>query len=55
MSTIEKTLFSYINLIAAGEKVLKIIPKGTHDWNKFINSIDLKNIIQENDLKVINI
>jgi len=42
MSTIEKTMMSLFNLIIIGEKIIKIIPKGTHDWNKFINSNELK-------------
>ena len=36
ISTINKTLKSYLFAIVGAEYVLKWLPIGTHDWNKFI-------------------
>ena len=44
-STISKTLNSYINAIILAEKFLNLIPKGTHQWNKFITPNNLKKIL----------
>ncbi len=35
-STINKTLSSYLFAIFFAEKVLQIVPKGTHTWGKFL-------------------
>ena len=41
-STINKTIRSYLVSITIAEKILGIIPKGTHDWNKYINPNSLR-------------
>ncbi len=43
-STINKTLMSYILALFFAERILKIVPKGTHDWNKLIKPNYLKKI-----------
>ncbi|QDP01114.1 bifunctional 2-polyprenyl-6-hydroxyphenol methylase/3-demethylubiquinol 3-O-methyltransferase UbiG [Thalassotalea sp. PS06] len=40
-STLNKTTKSYLLAIVAAEKVLKLVPNGTHDWNKFIRPSQL--------------
>ena len=48
-STINKTLTSYITAIFFAENVMNLIPKGTHQWKKFIRPSHLKkNLIIEN-------
>ncbi|MDC3091602.1 bifunctional 2-polyprenyl-6-hydroxyphenol methylase/3-demethylubiquinol 3-O-methyltransferase UbiG [Rickettsiales bacterium] len=48
-STINKTIRSYFLSIYIAEKILKIIPKGTHNWEKYINPNSLKiKLIKQN-------
>lgn len=43
MSTIARTWISWFTTNFMAEDVLGIVPKGTHDWNKYINVSELKN------------
>ena len=36
VSTINRTMKAYALAIVAAEKVLRWVPRGTHDWNKFV-------------------
>ena len=36
ISTINRNFFSYLSTIIIAERILKIVPKDTHDWNKYI-------------------
>lgn len=55
LSTMEKTRDSYLKLIVGAEYIAGLVPKGTHDWNKFINSEDLSILLEENGLKVLKV
>ncbi len=48
-STINKTLKSYLLAIFFAESLLKIVPKGTHDWNKLIKPNHLKKLFLQNN------
>ncbi|KAL1891133.1 Hexaprenyldihydroxybenzoate methyltransferase, mitochondrial [Ceratocystis pirilliformis] len=37
MSTIARTWISWFTTNLMAEDILKIVPKGTHDWNKYLN------------------
>ncbi len=50
VATINKTLKSYIFAIVGAEYVLRWLPIGTHEWEKFIKPDDLKNILKDNNL-----
>jgi 2-polyprenyl-6-hydroxyphenyl methylase / 3-demethylubiquinone-9 3-methyltransferase len=50
VATINKTLKSYIFAIVGAEYVLRWLPIGTHEWEKFIKPEDLKNILKDNNL-----
>ena len=50
IATINKTLKSYMFAIVGAEYVLRWLPIGTHEWEKFVNPEDLKNILKKNDL-----
>ena len=50
VATLNKTLKSYIFAIVGAEYVLKWLPIGTHDWNKFVKPDDLINMSKNNDL-----
>ncbi|MDN3652690.1 bifunctional 2-polyprenyl-6-hydroxyphenol methylase/3-demethylubiquinol 3-O-methyltransferase UbiG [Thalassotalea ponticola] len=40
-STLNKTVKSYLFAIVGAEKLLKLVPNGTHDWDKFIRPSQL--------------
>ena len=52
VATLNKTLKSYIFAIVGAEYVLRWLPIGTHDWEKFVRPEDLKKILSENNLKI---
>ncbi len=37
--------------IIGAEYVLRWLPMGTHDWEKFVKPVDLKNILHKNKFK----
>ena len=47
-STINKTFISYFFAIFIAENILRIIPKGTHEWNKLIKPNYLKKKFLQN-------
>lgn len=51
-STINKNLKSYLFAIVGAEKVLKMVPQGTHDHNKFIKPSSLIGWAESSGLKV---
>tara|TARA_B100001123_G_scaffold424285_1_gene535576 strand:+ start:445 stop:1170 length:726 start_codon:yes stop_codon:yes gene_type:complete len=48
IATINKNLKSYIFGIVGAEYILRWLPIGTHDWDKFIAPDDLENIVTKN-------
>ena len=52
IATINKTLKSYIFAIVGAEYVLRWLPIGTHDWEKFVKPEDLKKILMKYDLSL---
>lgn len=42
MSTIARTWTSWFTTNLMAEDVLRIVPKGTHDWEKYINADEMK-------------
>ena len=50
IATLNKTLKSYAFAIIGAEYILKWLPIGTHDWEKFIKPNDLINIAKKNNL-----
>ena len=55
IATLNKTLKSYLFAIIGAEYVLKWLPIGTHDWNKFLKPEDLINICKNNSLNLNNL
>lgn len=41
LSTINRNIISYLGAVIAAEYVLKIVPKGTHDYRRFIQPAEL--------------
>ena len=52
VATLNKTLKSYVFAIIGAEYVLRWLPIGTHDWEKFVKPNDLKEILNQNNLKL---
>ena len=52
VATLNKTLKSYVFAIIGAEYVLRWLPIGTHDWEKFVKPENLKNILSKNNLKI---
>jgi len=53
-STLNKTIKSYLMAIIAAEKVLKLVPDGTHDHKHFIRPSQLMTWADSNDLQCID-
>ena len=54
-ATINKTFSSYLKAIIGAEYVLRWLPIGTHDWNKFIRPEELQKILFEKNFTTINV
>ena len=52
VATINKTLKSYVFAIVGAEYVLRWLPIGTHEWEKFVKPEDLKKILMKYDLSL---
>jgi ubiquinone biosynthesis O-methyltransferase len=52
VATLNKTLKSYLFAIIGAEYVLRWLPIGTHDWEKFVKPVDLINILKKNNLNL---
>ncbi len=55
VATINKTLKSYVFAIIGAEYILKWLPIGTHEWEKFVEPHQLENILKKNNLKMVNL
>lgn len=47
LSTINRNNYSYLMTITIAENLLGIIPKGTHDWNKYITWEEMQNYLND--------
>ena len=52
IATLNQTLKSYIFAILGAEYILKWLPIGTHDWQKFIKPDELIEICKKNSLSL---
>jgi len=52
IATLNKTLKSYVFAIVGAEYILKWLPIGTHDWNKFVKPDDLISICKNSSLNL---
>lgn len=52
MATLNRTLKSYALAIVGAEYVLRWLPRGTHDWNRFVTPDELGNAIEANGLEL---
>ena len=54
-ATLNRTFSSYIKAIIGAEYVLRWLPIGTHDWNKFIKPEELEKLLTERNFKTLDI
>jgi 2-polyprenyl-6-hydroxyphenyl methylase/3-demethylubiquinone-9 3-methyltransferase len=54
-ATINRTLTSYIKAIVGAEYILRWLPIGTHDWNKFIKPEELEKKLNNQNFTTNNI
>ena len=52
VATLNKTLKSYLLAIIGAEYILKWLPIGTHDWNKFISPLELTKLCKASSLEL---
>ena len=52
VATLNKTLKSYVFAIIGAEYILRWLPIGTHEWEKFLKPEELISILKKNDLRV---
>lgn len=53
LSTLNRSLRAYAAAIIGAEYILRWLPKGTHDWNKFIRPEELEDGLEHAGLRVI--
>lgn len=46
-STIARTCTSYLTTKLIAEDLLRIVPRGTHDWNKYLNADELEGFFKK--------
>ncbi len=54
-ATINRTLRSYALAIVGAEYVLRWLPKGTHDWEKFVTPDELRDDVEAGGLSVFDV
>ncbi len=53
VSTINRNLMAFMGAIVAAEYVLKLLPKGTHEYKKFIRPSEIANWARQSNLELI--
>ena len=54
-ATLNKTIVSYIKAIIGAEYILRWLPIGTHDWNKFIKPEDLEKKLSLENFRTVDV
>ena len=54
-ATLNRTLTSYFKAIIGAEYILRWLPIGTHDWNKFFKPEELEKKLENNKLRTLEI
>ena len=49
LSTIARTWTSWLTTNVVAEEVVKLVPRGTHDWSKYINEQELRKFFRAQD------
>lgn len=54
-ATLNRTLRSYATAIVGAEYVLRWLPRGTHDWRKFVRPAEFARALREHGLRVVDL
>ena len=54
-ATLNRTMVSYVKAIIGAEYILRWLPIGTHDWNKFIRPEELEKLLSSENFSSIDI
>jgi 2-polyprenyl-6-hydroxyphenyl methylase / 3-demethylubiquinone-9 3-methyltransferase len=55
LSTINRTLKSYAFAIAIGEYILGLLPRGSHQWRKFLSPAEIQSALERNSFRVTDV
>ena len=55
IATINKTITSFFKAILGAEYILRLLPRGTHNWNYFVKPREIINIFNDNHVKTLKI
>jgi len=55
LSTINRTIKSYVYAIVAAEHVLRLLPRGTHQWDRFVTPDEVGHGIAPSGLRVTDV
>ena len=55
ISTINRTIKSFAEAIVAAEYILRIVPRGTHEWNKFLKPSEIVEIASELNVSLVDL
>lgn len=51
LSTFNKTFLSYWLGIIVAENIIQVVPKGTHEWDKFISPQEMQRLFEQSEFK----
>jgi 2-polyprenyl-6-hydroxyphenyl methylase / 3-demethylubiquinone-9 3-methyltransferase len=54
-ATLNRSLMSYLKAIIGAEYILRWLPIGTHDWNKFLKPEELEKLLQNEKFSTVDI
>ena len=54
-ATLNRSFISYVKAIIGAEYILRWLPIGTHDWNKFLKPEELENLLSDKKFSTIDI
>jgi 2-polyprenyl-6-hydroxyphenyl methylase / 3-demethylubiquinone-9 3-methyltransferase len=55
ISTINRTIKSFAFAIIAAEYVLRLLPRGAHQWDRFLKPVEVKAMMESNGLMVLDV
>jgi 2-polyprenyl-6-hydroxyphenyl methylase/3-demethylubiquinone-9 3-methyltransferase len=55
IGSINRTIKSFAFAIVGAEYILRWLPRGTHDWHKFVRPSEISQLLRANELKVADI
>ena len=54
-ATLNRSLMSYLKAIIGAEYILRWLPVGTHDWNKFLKPEELEKLLHNEKFSTLDI